>query len=272
MAERVTNESGPSISEKVGSSSFSDLKTRVIVAVLGGALLIWLIWMPPGYSAFLFGVLALAGLWEGSLLIWKQKDENGAPEPRAFRVLCFVVSLLLAALVVVFPWASAVIAVAAICGLMYRRLASGVYLALIFAGFYSAYQVRAVIGFEALLLLFVVTWTTDTGAYFVGKSFGKNKMAPKLSPKKTWEGTVGGTAFSLFVGIVGAVLLELPVGVGFSYGLVAGTFGQAGDLVESSLKRGAGVKDSARYLPGHGGILDRFDSFIVNAGIAKAIF
>lgn len=111
-------------------------------------------------------------------------------------------------------------------------------------------------------LLFLV-WSSDTGAYAAGKTFGKHKLAPKISPGKTWEGAIGGFLLTLAVGwALGYLLPELSL----TYRLVAATvvavFGPLGDLAESMLKRSVGVKDSGRIMPGHGGLLDRFDAFL----------
>ncbi len=121
-------------------------------------------------------------------------------------------------------------------------------------------------------LLFVLIWSSDTFAYFVGRFFGKNKMAPKISPKKTWEGFAGGFILTLILGYF--IETQIPnirgnwVVVG---GLVA-IFAPLGDLVESQLKRMFGVKDSGKILPGHGGILDRLDSFILCAPVIFLYF
>lgn len=118
------------------------------------------------------------------------------------------------------------------------------------------------------LLIFLVAWGTDTVAYFAGSFFGQRPMAPITSPKKTWEGAIGGT--------LGALVLSLLFGVIFLKGInilalmvfavVGSIVSQLGDLGVSHLKRAAGVKDSGVFLPGHGGLLDRFDSvFAVTA-------
>jgi phosphatidate cytidylyltransferase len=112
-----------------------------------------------------------------------------------------------------------------------------------------------------VLLTMVLAWGSDTSAYFVGRKFGKTKLAPRISPKKTLEGSAGGLAAS----VVGAVIMSffLP-GLGapdaVALGILAGAAGQAGDLLMSVLKRSSGVKDSGGILPGHGGILDRVDA------------
>ena len=113
-------------------------------------------------------------------------------------------------------------------------------------------------------LAIAVTFANDTGAYFVGRALGRHKLAPTLSPGKTVEGGVGGLAAGLTVTFVAGWLFmpALSMGDRLAIGLVAGVVGPAGDLVESLIKRAAGVKDSGRSIPGHGGILDRIDALL----------
>lgn len=121
-------------------------------------------------------------------------------------------------------------------------------------------------GLVLVLFIQIMIWTTDTGAYFVGKQFGKRKLAPSISPNKTVEGLIGGTLLAL----LSSFIYRLVVGQSFLGNIthliiitiVISIFGQLGDLAESALKRYYDVKDSGRILPGHGGILDRFDSLI----------
>jgi phosphatidate cytidylyltransferase len=121
-----------------------------------------------------------------------------------------------------------------------------------------------------LILLATVVWCGDTGAYFVGKYKGKRKLAPRMSPNKTWEGSIGG----LLASLLGACLIKLIYGDQIHHwvaivaaALVGGAFGQMGDLVESSLKRFSGVKDSGTIFPGHGGFLDRVDGLLLAAPV-----
>ncbi|HKV28595.1 MAG TPA: phosphatidate cytidylyltransferase [Candidatus Acidoferrales bacterium] len=121
----------------------------------------------------------------------------------------------------------------------------------------------------SLLVLFTlaVVWAGDTVAYFVGKWIGRVKMAPALSPKKTWEGGVGNVLGSLIVGYFFARGLRVDPTPWLATAALANVAGQVGDLVESAYKRGAGVKDSGTLLPGHGGMLDRIDSLIFAAPV-----
>lgn len=118
-------------------------------------------------------------------------------------------------------------------------------------------------GLVWFLILLTATWVSDTFAYFVGKSFGKHKLAPRLSPKKTVEGALGGIAGAALVGFVSTLVFSgLNTWAVMLLGAFIGIASLLGDLVESALKRQAKVKDSGRIIPGHGGVLDRFDSLL----------
>jgi phosphatidate cytidylyltransferase len=119
-------------------------------------------------------------------------------------------------------------------------------------------------GVDWILLAVLATWGTDTFAYFVGKAIGRNKMAPRISPGKTWEGTVGGLIGGLATVVALNVPLDLPMSTGEALllGLLLPAVSVAADLGESMLKRGAGVKDTSALIPGHGGFLDRLDSIL----------
>jgi phosphatidate cytidylyltransferase len=117
---------------------------------------------------------------------------------------------------------------------------------------------------EWIILAVVSTWIADTFAYFTGKLVGRNKMAPRISPGKTWEGTAGGIAGAV-VGVVAIdLILDLPMSTGEALwlGAMLGPVAVLADLGESMLKRGAGVKDTSELVPGHGGLLDRLDSIL----------
>ena len=116
---------------------------------------------------------------------------------------------------------------------------------------------------QVFLLIFLI-WAADTGAYFAGKNFCKHKLAPSISPGKTWEGWMGGALLTLVVGwAAGYFVPDISLGHRLVAAGVVAVFGPLGDLAESMLKRSAGVKDSGTFLPGHGGLLDRFDAFLL---------
>jgi phosphatidate cytidylyltransferase len=118
-----------------------------------------------------------------------------------------------------------------------------------------------------LSFFFLVLMGADTGAYYIGRAFGKHKLAPAISPGKTWEGVVGGIVTALAMATLAHFWFfrELPLKYILPLAVVMTVVGILGDLTESALKRGAGAKDAANILPGHGGILDRLDSLLFNA-------
>lgn len=116
-------------------------------------------------------------------------------------------------------------------------------------------------GLELLMWVFIVTWSTDIGAYFTGRSLGKRKLAPSISPGKTVEGLYGGIAAATLLGGAWAVATHLGLAL-LALAPVCAVAAQAGDLFESGMKRRAGIKDSGFWLPGHGGILDRLDGLV----------
>ncbi len=117
-------------------------------------------------------------------------------------------------------------------------------------------------GVAWVLLALLATFANDTAAYAVGRVLGRHPMVPTISPGKTWEGAAGGLTAAAVTCAVLAVLFGLPDGPWVGFGLGLGLAAQAGDLLESSLKRRAGVKDASGLVPGHGGILDRLDSLV----------
>lgn len=123
-----------------------------------------------------------------------------------------------------------------------------------------------------IFFLFVLIWSSDSFAYFTGKFLGKHKMAPKISPKKTWEGFAGGVFFTIILGYFIEMYYPHLRGNYMMVGLLVSVFGPLGDLVESQLKRTFGVKDSGNIIPGHGGILDRLDSFIICVPVVYLYF
>ncbi|MCH7944435.1 MAG: phosphatidate cytidylyltransferase [Armatimonadetes bacterium] len=125
-----------------------------------------------------------------------------------------------------------------------------------------------------LLLVLVPLWAGDSMAYFVGKAWGQHSLAPNISPNKTVEGAAANLVACVVAAYALGTWLEVPVAASVAVGLSAGLFGQAGDLLQSRLKRASGAKDSGSLLPGHGGVLDRLDSFLFSSfpGMALLIW
>lgn len=137
---------------------------------------------------------------------------------------------------------------------------------LLLIGFYQdTFSPNIVFGLLAL------TWMNDTGAYLVGSQIGKNKLFPRISPGKTWEGSAGGVVVTFIIGYLLSLLFDdLRLQDWLVLAGIVALFGSIGDLVESMLKRSLNIKDSGNLLPGHGGILDRFDAFIFLLPFAAA--
>lgn len=130
-------------------------------------------------------------------------------------------------------------------------------------GFYYLIETREN-GLHYVLFVLIVIWATDTGAIFAGKYFGKHKLWPEISPKKTIEGSIGGVFSAVGFGVIFQMFFPVhpSVWIVLLVSILISIFGQVGDLVESAIKRKYAVKDSGNILPGHGGILDRFDSLL----------
>jgi len=176
-------------------------------------------------------------------------------------LIVFTIATLIAAMLRGAPFDKMIVASGAtILGVLYVVLLGG-HLVALRTGFEQ--------GLSAHLLsfFFLVLMGADTGAYYVGRAIGKHKLAPKVSPGKTWEGVAGGLVVAMALATAAHFWFfkELPLKWALPLAAVMTVLGILGDLTESALKRGAGAKDAAKILPGHGGALDRLDSLLFNA-------
>lgn len=253
----------------------SDLTARVTTALIGAPVAVGLMWIGGWPFVLAVVLLALAAQYE---LFGMLEAKGGEPQ----RVLGLVLGAIVA-LHAVWPgwWVAAVVGVIALLVVeLFRKkeqplenlsgtLFSLAYPVLLLSFLIDLRQVRApgIDGdgaFWLTLTTLLLVWATDTLAYFSGRAFGKHKLMPRVSPKKTWEGSIGGLLGAVGVGIV-LKLLVLPFLSALDIvviALICGALGQIGDLAESVFKRAAGVKDSGNLLPGHGGLLDRVDSLL----------
>ncbi|MFL5604024.1 MAG: phosphatidate cytidylyltransferase [Gemmatimonadaceae bacterium] len=270
----------------------SELTRRIIFAVIAAPASIAIVYFGDWALAILLSALSALAAWE---LYRMARDSGAVPlEPagivlaallpiavHAQRLGVYTLSLtaIVAMSLVLFastiwlrgpagkPLASVAITV---FGVMYAGLFSYIY-----ALRYHNYAVGAAAGTALVLLPVLLTWTTDIGAYAFGRTFGHKKLIPSISPGKTVEGAIGGLALTIVICLLYVRFILMPYAqLGLTiqgailFAIVVSVAAQTGDLAESLLKREAGVKDSSRIIPGHGGILDRFDSFLFVMPIA----
>ncbi|MFC4077859.1 phosphatidate cytidylyltransferase [Salinithrix halophila] len=255
------------------------MKQRVVTGVLGGAGFLALLWAGGWWYTGLIAALAtisyhefcrmkrirtfslqgLAGLALIWLLLWSGLADQGLTGKGTFlgepeNILAGLVLFLLLTVI------------------SRNRIPlddiTYLFLGSLYIGYGFSYMIQARLimdGFAWSLLIVVVTFASDSGAYFTGRKWGRRKLWPSISPNKTVEGSLGGVFLSVLASILvawlhpelGEVLRTLAIG------LLVSVVGQVGDLVESAMKRSTGTKDSGTLLPGHGGVLDRFDSLLL---------
>jgi phosphatidate cytidylyltransferase len=272
----------------------SSLLQRVLSAAVLLPLIVLLVWWGVWSVAAAVVVATVIGLIElyGAF-------RQGGFHPRvavgigsALGIICAIGLQPLASFDLILPAVTLIIVISMVVELAYQNqegslpswaltLAGAFYLAWLFSHFILlrslGTQLRPSIftglGIQAgtawIYMVCAITWIQDTAAYFVGRRFGRHKMAPILSPKKTWEGAAGGMIGSIIAGVICVPLLGLPITLlqGVLLGLIGGIVGPLGDLAESLIKRQVGLKDAGNLIPGHGGILDRADSLLFTGAV-----
>ena len=247
-----------------------DLKTRLISALVLAPVVLAAVAAGGIAFAALVAAVAAIGFWEWTGI--------AAVPPAPVRIFGLVlISICLLALVLLpMSWPVAVLVAAGFLALAAaarnRTLGwSGVgllYAALPCAAF-IALRESGPDGWAAILFILAVVWTTDTAAYFGGRSLGGPKLWPAVSPKKTWSGAITGILGAVVIGgLVAALTGKADPGAGVALAGALSVASQAGDLFESAVKRRFGVKDSGHLIPGHGGVLDRVDGLLAAAGLA----
>ncbi|MGH8218859.1 MAG: phosphatidate cytidylyltransferase [Steroidobacteraceae bacterium] len=246
------------------------LKVRIATAAVLIALLLIVLWLPPIATIIALTAVVLAGAWEWSAFLreptramrfsyvvvvaavlpltwWLSVPPGGARAVLTVAILWWIIALLW----VIFAPHRAARWSAALAGL----------LALVPA-WVALMRLRLDMprGAQWTLFVLILVWVADIGAFFFGRRFGKKRLAPEVSPGKTWEGAFGGIAVSALVAVGGSAWFGIAPAVFVPLCLVAVAFSIVGDLTESLLKRFAGMKDSGTLFPGHGGVMDRIDS------------
>jgi phosphatidate cytidylyltransferase len=257
------------------------LKQRVTTAAVGVPLLVLVIWFGVPWFTILITAAALAGAYE-----FYHMANFDRREPLIYLGLLWTLALVLSPHYSSLNALTAIITVIILISLIYllfhpsREKAFGKWAWTIVGALYVGWMLSYWLSLRILedgrnwvYLAMLTTFANDTGAFFIGRAWGKHKLAPAISEGKTREGAIGGLICAILASIVITMvlnLISLKLGSPFVFkywqivvlGFLVGLFAQLGDLVESLLKRNTGVKESGNLLPGHGGILDRFDSLI----------
>lgn len=262
------------------------MKTRIISgAVVVVALLALLLWAPDLAVAIVVGIMAAIGSYE---LLYRTGLQKHVRLNIYSAVMAFVVTLWSCngrnyAMALIGILLYYVLLFAEMMGSRAQMQFKDVMICMISGivmPFLLSSLIRIVVmekGRYFVYIPFVMAFLSDTGAYFIGVFFGKHKMAPVISPKKSWEGFFGGIATAMLgMALYALVLehvfgLEVRYGVALVYGLLGSLGGVFGDLTLSVVKRQTGIKDYGTLIPGHGGILDRFDSVMITAPLAEAL-
>jgi phosphatidate cytidylyltransferase len=247
------------------------MRTRVMTALaLAAGMLAVVLWLPPIATVLVLTVGVLAGAWEWSaflraasrltracyvaliaallLLVWRY---TAAPAGRDLVLSAALAWWMIALGWILFapgrvaPWSAGLAGVFALvpAWLALMRL-----------------RLDLANGAQWVLFVFILIWVADMGAFFFGRRYGRLRLAPAVSPGKTWEGVLGGALLSSLVAVIGSFWFAMPLSFFLPLCLTGVAFSIVGDLTESLLKRFAGIKDSGNVFPGHGGVMDRIDS------------
>jgi phosphatidate cytidylyltransferase len=247
----------------------NNLQTRALSAIVLAAIVLWVTWLGGIQFRLLVALGAALGYYE-----WVSMAGL-----RISRWAVGGMALAVVALALVSGFSAGVLAVVLLAGVAVTLVAGWVPRRDTTPAIAFAYATLAAVslallrgddgnGLKAILFLFAVVWATDIAAYFTGKTLGGPKLAPSISPGKTWSGAIGGTAAGVVAGAAAAAAAGSDaVGIATVTALVLAVVAQAGDLFESAVKRRFGAKDSSRIIPGHGGLMDRVDG-LVAAGFA----
>lgn len=256
----------------------SNLQTRIVTAIiLGGALFAVVLLLPPRAIVFVLAAAVLMGAWEWSAflrtnsVVWRVLYVAlvAALLPVSWRFTSLPLDRDLFFATVVAWWFVALCWILLAPRRASRWSASLAGVLALVPAWVALARMRMDLprGAEWILFAFVLVWMADIGGYFFGRRLGRTKLAPNVSPGKTWEGVIGGLALSAAVAIAGSLWFGLGLGRFLALCLAVVAFSVVGDLTESLLKRYAGVKDSGTIFPGHGGIMDRIDSVTAAAPV-----
>ncbi len=267
------------------------MSRELLVRSLSGLVFVALVVGPILWNRYSVALIFLVVSFLGLLEFFKVMNAGGFRPPKVFGILCGVAIYCLVAcsslgltaqgsLLMIFPILVSIVVVELfrndanpISNISYTALSMLYVVCPLACLNYFAYEdakyyeVLGLDGYQNCLLLgfFCVLWANDTGAYLFGRMLGRTKLFERISPNKTWEGAVGGAILAMLVGWLFGYLTESSVVHWMVISLIIVVFGTLGDLTESQIKRSVGIKDSGSIMPGHGGILDRFDGVLFAA-------
>jgi phosphatidate cytidylyltransferase len=257
------------------------LRLRILTSIVAIPLLILLVWLGNPWFAIGIGILSILAGFE-----FYRIAANLKFRPLVFFGIAMILLLIFSYYFNIFSAKLLVLTSAAVISLIWILFRSGRENAfnnwvwtvggILYIGLMMSYWVdlrNETMGEWWLLWATSIVIGCDTAAYFVGKSIGKHHLAPSISPNKTWEGAIGGVIGSVIAAVAIGALFKIFEGLPIEYwqmvilGIGISIIAQLGDLVESLLKRNAGIKDSGKFFPGHGGALDRLDSFLFTGAL-----
>lgn len=245
------------------------LKERIISAVVGIPIIVAILYTGGVYWIAFFALLGIAAIYEFNRMI-----------SREYQPL-WLLSLLLMLLIMLSSFNALIIPALVLFMLLliiylvikYPQITIVDVALSLFPAIYIGFSLNFAIllnnhplAFLIMLLIFLFTWSSDIGGYFFGRFWGKHKLAPKLSPKKTWEGSLGGVFLTVLIAIIFFTIIkngEQNIIIIIILGILSSIAAQLGDLFISGVKRKFAIKDTGNLIPGHGGVLDRFDSFLL---------
>ena len=258
--------------ERAASRIGPDLWPRVAAAVVMGLIALWVAWTGGIVFIAFWWIAAAIVLWEWQRIVGGRR----VLERVGLGALC----LAAAALCALHNWAVLAVAMLVAAGAMVgfvaapdRRIWAGA--GALYAGALivslGLLAASPIYGLAAVLWLFAIVWGADVAAFFAGRAIGGPRLWPSVSPGKTWSGAIAGALAGAALGLlIGAIFAPGPIPIDrlFALGLATAVVSELGDLFESAVKRRFGVKDSSRLIPGHGGLMDRLDSFIAASTFA----